>query len=114
MLGPENVIILPDIMPNGCISGHGCEIGKDLFGINENSDNGKNLTRNKPFYLDDDFIDKNYTADGNYDGESLFPRVSYPGRVDYRDHNMSDWVTIQENIGHLETLDGKRVLQLNT
>ena len=132
---PDNVIILPDIMPNGVKSGHGAtakggEIGLDDanggvpdlyvmtaadFPVNKNGGAvdltcdecaGLRNTLNKAF--GDNNTPYRYPVDkDNLDtlGMEPLPMMLYKGRVDVQNNDTKEWTTIQHNNGHLETLD---------
>jgi hypothetical protein len=119
---PDNVIILPDIMPNGVVSGGGVELNNDIF---ETEDMAADELRNayvagKPIdvatvendmrtRLNDiiegampQYYPNNQQLDSTTYNNRL-PLIIYPGRVDKQ--TTDGWITIQENTGHLGCLD---------
>lgn len=132
---PDNVIILPDIMPNGVKSGHGTTSHNgeheltaaptgttpDLYAITTqfpaNKDGGAvDLTCDEcdafRTTMNDEFKRRSapYRYPANKDDLDTFadeplPMMLYKGRVDKQDENTGEWTTIQHNNGHLETLD---------
>lgn len=133
---PDDVIILPDIMPNGVKGGHGTA-GDELIKLDDESakefaaligsgggavdvcDLKKEVTDasgNKkllfPFQdqIEGALVGYGYPrTEGDHHqpaGTLPLPTRIYAGRVDSQDSTTLKWTTIQHNNGHLETLDG--------